>query len=59
MARRTGKEGIYTRVANKDKREALNKLESLEARLEALGFEPVSDEQRKENLENHLLFLVG
>jgi hypothetical protein len=57
--RRTGREGIYTRVVNKDRDELVRRQEEREARLEALGFELLSDEERRENLENHLLFLVG
>lgn len=49
MARRTGREGVYTRVVGKDLDEAKRRIEEREARLEALGFEPVSDEQRTLN----------
>jgi hypothetical protein len=56
MARRTGREGLHQRVVNKDRTEMARRQAEREARLEALGFELPSAEQRRENLEDHLMF---
>lgn len=56
MARRTGKEVLYTRVVDKDRNELARRQAEREARLEALGFELPSSEKRRENLEDHLMF---
>lgn len=56
MARRTGKENLHQRVVDKDRNELARRQAEREARLEALGFELPSDEKRRENLEDHLMF---
>lgn len=48
--RRTGKEGLYSRVVDKDLEQRRKELAMKEMRLQLLGFERVSDEQREENL---------
>lgn len=53
--RRTGREGIYTRVVQ-DKR---RKLESAAELCERLGFEEPSDEQKRQNLEENLDYLFS
>lgn len=62
MARRTGREGIYTRVVTKDLDEAERKLSAKEI-AEVLKYFPLSDEQKaniqaNERLEEDLRQLV-
>lgn len=49
MTRRTGKEALYCRRVDKDIRKLSESLENREARLAALGFDEVTEDQRAYN----------